>query len=126
VRWLVVGVLYYVIYNPEYWKRDAHQPFEVYKLVDGAYQLQIGEPYWFPEIGLGIGRCPEVSGAVQQEVLSWFDAQNNRYLRPEELAKIAAEEAVLEKQEVEVTKAQLAKHWHELENSKELNSHSPA
>jgi Uma2 family endonuclease len=103
-----LGVLYYVIYNPEYWKRDGHQPFEVYKLVDGAYQLQIGEPYWFPEIGLGIGRCPEVSGAVQQEVLSWFDAQNNRYLRPEELAKIAEEEAVMARQEIAETKAQLA------------------
>lgn len=103
-----LGVLYYVIYNPEYWQRDRHQPFEVYKLVDGAYQLQIGEPYWFPEIGLGIGRCPEVSGAVQQEVLSWFDARNNRYLRPEELAKIAEEEAVIARQEVEDTKAQLA------------------
>jgi Uma2 family endonuclease len=68
-----LGVLYYVIYNPEYWKRDGHQPFEVYKLVNGVYQLQIGEPYWFPEIGLGIGRCQEVSGAVEQEVLSWFD-----------------------------------------------------
>ena len=96
-----LGVLYYVIYNPEYWQRDRHQPFEVYKLVDGAYQLQIGEPYWFPEIGLGIGRCQEASGAVQQEVLSWFDDRNNRYLRPEE-------EAVLAKQEVEDTKAQLA------------------
>ncbi len=103
-----LGVLYYVIYNPEYWKRDGHQPFEVYKLVDGAYQLQIGEPYWFPEIGLGIGRCQEVSGAVQQEVLSWFDDLNNRYLRPEELAKIAEEEAVLARQEVEDTKTQLA------------------
>lgn len=103
-----LGVLYYVIYNPEYWKRDGHQPFEVYKLVDGAYQLQIGEPYWFPEIGLGIGRCQEISGAIQQEVLSWFDDRNNRYLRPEELAKIAEEEAVLARQEVEDTKAQLA------------------
>jgi Uma2 family endonuclease len=103
-----LGVLYYVIYNPEYWKRDGHQPFEVYKLVDGAYQLQIGEPYWFPEIGLGIGRCQEVSGAVRQEVLSWFDVQRNRYLRPEELAKIAEAEVVRAKQEVEATKAELA------------------
>jgi hypothetical protein len=103
-----LGVLYYVIYNPEYWQRDRHQPFEVYKLVDGTYQLQIGEPYWFPEIGLGIGRCQEVSGTVQQEVLSWFDAQSNRYLRPEELAQIAAEEAILARQEAEDTKAQLA------------------
>jgi Uma2 family endonuclease len=96
-----LGVLYYVIYNPEYWKRDGHQPFEVYKLVNGVYQLQIGEPYWFPEIGLGIGRCQEVSGVVEQEVLSWFDDRNNRYLRPEELATLA-------KQEVEDTKVQLA------------------
>jgi Uma2 family endonuclease len=103
-----LGVLYYVIYNPEYWQRDRHQPFEVYKLVDGAYQLQIGEPYWFPEIGLGIGRCQEISGAVEQEVLSWFNDRGNRYLRPEELAKIAEEEAVLARQEVEDTKAQLA------------------
>ena len=28
-----LGVLYYVVYNPENWKRDLHQPFEVYKLV---------------------------------------------------------------------------------------------
>ena len=103
-----LGVLYYVIYNPEYWKRDGHQPFEVYKLVDGAYQLQIGEPYWFPEIGLGIGRCQEISGAIQQEVLSWFDDRNNRYLRPEELVRTAEEEAVVAREEVEDTKAQLA------------------
>jgi Uma2 family endonuclease len=103
-----LGVLYYVIYNPEYWQRDRHQPFEVYKLVDGVYQIQIGEPYWFPEIGLGIGRCQEVSGAVEQEVLSWFNDRGNRYLRPEELAKIAEEEAVLARQEAEDTKAQLA------------------
>ena len=77
-------------------------------MVDGADRLQIGEPYWFPEIGLGIGRCSEVSGAVEQEVLSWLDERNNRYLHPEELAKIAEEEAVLARQEVEDTKAQLA------------------
>jgi Uma2 family endonuclease len=47
-----LGVLYYIVYNPEYWQRDRHQPFEVYKLVDGQYCLQIGEPYWMPEVGL--------------------------------------------------------------------------
>lgn len=47
-----LGVLYYTIYNPEYWQRDQHQPFEVYKLVDKNYQLQIGEPYWMPEVSL--------------------------------------------------------------------------
>jgi Uma2 family endonuclease len=27
-----LGVLYYIIYNPEFWRRDRHQPFEVYTI----------------------------------------------------------------------------------------------
>jgi hypothetical protein len=76
--------LYYVVYNPNYWRRDQQQPFEVYRLVDGSYQLQIGEPFWMPEAELGIGRSLYQSGDVQREVLSWFDRLGNRYLTPEE------------------------------------------
>lgn len=36
-----LGVLYYVIYNPEYWQRDRHQRFEVYKLVNGFESVVI-------------------------------------------------------------------------------------
>ena len=79
-----LGVLYYVIYNPEFWQRDRHQPFEVYKLVDNHYQLQIGEPYWMPEIGLGLGRNLGVMGGLEREILSWFDAEGDRYLSAEE------------------------------------------
>lgn len=79
-----LGVLYSVIYNPQYWQRDRHQPFEVYRLVGGTYQLQIGEPFWMPEIGLGIGRSLYQSGSIQREVLSWYNKQGNRYLTPEE------------------------------------------
>jgi hypothetical protein len=75
-----LGVLYYVIYNPEFWRRDQHQPFEVYKLVNGHYQLQTGEPYWMPEVGLGIGRYQDVIGGFPQEILTWYDAQSNRHL----------------------------------------------
>jgi len=82
-----LGVLYYVIYNPEYWRRDQHQPFEVYKLVDGNYQLQIGEPYWMPEVGLGIGRYQGVIGGISQQLLSWYDEHRNRYLRSDEQAQ---------------------------------------
>ena len=82
-----LGVLYYVIYNPEYWRRDQHQPFEVYKLVDGNYQLQIGEPYWMPEVGLGIGRYQGVIGGISQELLSWYDNSGNRYLTSDEQAQ---------------------------------------
>ena len=84
-----LGVLYYVIYNPEYWQRDRHQPFEVYKLVDGQYSLQIGEPYWMPEAGLAIGRAQSLLGGMEREVLSWFDAQGNRYPSAEEQAQQA-------------------------------------
>ncbi|GAB4321361.1 MAG: Uma2 family endonuclease [Leptolyngbyaceae cyanobacterium] len=79
-----LGVLYYVIYNPDYWQRDRHQPFEVYRLENGSYQLQIGEPYWMPEVGLGIGRTTHQSGSIQQEVLSWYNQNGDRYLTPEE------------------------------------------
>jgi Uma2 family endonuclease len=81
-----LGVLYYVIYNPEFWQRDGHQPLEIYKLLGDSYQLQIGEPLWMPEVGLGIGRCPEIFPGSLEEVLSWFDEKGNRYLRSEEQA----------------------------------------
>jgi Uma2 family endonuclease len=81
-----LGVLYYVIYNPEFWQRDRHQPLEIYRLVDGVYQLQIGEPYWMPEVGLGIGRCQTVFGNLPQEQLGWFNDRGVRYLTMEELA----------------------------------------
>lgn len=82
-----LGVLYYVIYNSQYWQRDRHQPFEVYKLIEGNYQLQIGEPFWMPEIGLGIGRSNYISGPVQREVLYWYDQSGDRYLTSEEIAQ---------------------------------------
>lgn len=82
-----LGVLYYIIYNPEYWQRDRHQPFEVYKLVDGNYQLQIGEPLWMPEVGLGIGRCQALIAGLQQEILSWYDQRGDRYLTADEVVQ---------------------------------------
>jgi Uma2 family endonuclease len=82
-----LGVLYYVIYNPEFWRRDQHQPFELYKLVDGEYKLQINEPYWMLEIGLGIGRYQGMVAGIPQELLSWYDKQGDRYFTSEEQAQ---------------------------------------
>jgi Uma2 family endonuclease len=82
-----LGVLYYVIYNPQFWRRDQRQPFEVYKLIDGEYILQIGEPFWMPEVGLGIGRSQYISGTIQREVLYWYDENGTRYLTSEEVAQ---------------------------------------
>lgn len=102
-----LGVLFYVVYNPEFWRRDGHQPFEVYKLVNGVYELQIGEPFWMPEAELGIGRCQMTFGNVPQEQLAWFDVEGNRYLS----------EAEAERQRTEVErreKERLAQHLRSL------------
>ncbi|MGA7934214.1 MAG: Uma2 family endonuclease [Kovacikia sp.] len=96
-----LGVLYYVIYNPEFWQRDRHQPFEVYKLVDGAYQLQIGEPCWMPEVGLGIGRFQRIIGGIQWEVLYWYNQQGNRYLAADEREQQAYQQMEIERQRAE-------------------------
>jgi Uma2 family endonuclease len=62
-----LGVKYYVIYNPEYSRRDRHEPFEVYRLVGGRYQLERAEPFWIEEIGLGIGRFSGQASGILRE-----------------------------------------------------------
>ncbi|MEL6814582.1 MAG: Uma2 family endonuclease [Cyanobacteria bacterium J06598_3] len=96
-----LGVLYYVAYNPEYWQRDRHQPFEVYKLNADTYQLQIGEPYWMPEIGLGIGRYQGEVGGLPQEILTWYDEQGNRQLSDAEQARNRADQEQQAREQLE-------------------------
>ena len=96
-----LGVLYYAIYNPEFWQRDRHQPLEIYRLVAGGYQLQIGEPYWMPEVGLGIGRYQTVFGNLPQEQLGWFNQQGIRYLTMDELANSERQRADAAQMEVD-------------------------
>jgi Uma2 family endonuclease len=86
-----LGVLYYVVYNPQFWQRDRHLPFEVYKLANGVYELQIGEPFWMSEIGLGIGRCRLPDDPLEREVLSWYNATGDRYLSEAEIERQRAE-----------------------------------
>ena len=87
-----LGVLYYVIYNPKYWLRDKHQPFEVYKLEEEQYRLQRGEPYWMPEVGLGIGRYETTFGNLPKEILTWYDEQGMRCLSEADQEKARAEQ----------------------------------
>lgn len=98
-----LGVLYYVIYNPEFWRRDRHQPFEIYKLENGIYNQQIGEPYWMIEIGLGIGRYQTKVGGLSQEILTWYDRQGDRHLNGEEQERQRANrlEAILRSQGID-------------------------
>jgi Putative restriction endonuclease len=101
-----LGVLYYVIYNPQFWRRDQHQPFEVYKLIDREYILQIGEPFWMPEVGLGIGRSQYISGTIQREVLYWYDENGTRYLTSEEVAQSERQQRQLAEQQIEIEQQQ--------------------
>lgn len=82
-----LGIKYYVIYNREYSDRHQHQPFEVYKLVNRRYQLQQGEPYWMPELGLGIGRIRGKLGRLQREWLAWHDMRGNPYPLPSQVIR---------------------------------------
>jgi Uma2 family endonuclease len=76
-----MGVLYYVVYNP---LRRRKAPLEVYKLVDGEYQLQFGNPVWLAEIGLGIGAERGSYQGINREWLYWYNEQRQRILTPEE------------------------------------------
>ena len=93
-----MGVLYYVIYslekvlhlgkpqdrtfrNP---KRRRKTKLEIYKLINGKYELQNTNPLWMPEIGLGIGSERANYGALEREWLYWYDENNDRYPTPAE------------------------------------------
>ncbi|NJR32195.1 MAG: Uma2 family endonuclease [Chamaesiphon sp. CSU_1_12] len=76
-----MGVLYYIIYNP---KRRRKPRLEIYKLIDGKYELQDGNPIWMPEIGLGIGSERASFDRLMREWLYWYDGNNQRYPTPDE------------------------------------------
>ena len=79
-----IGVLYYLVYNPNHWQRHNKEPFEIYKLINGSYKKQLSEPYFMPEIGLGIGREQKVIRGIEREVLCWYDSLGNSYKNAEE------------------------------------------
>jgi Uma2 family endonuclease len=112
-----LGVLYYTVYNPIYWRRDKHEPLEVYRLVDGVYELQplltsrtqggeLGGFVWMPELGLGIGRGIGSYCGLQREWLCWYDQEGKRFPTPEEVAQqereIAQQEREIAQQEREI------------------------
>jgi Uma2 family endonuclease len=104
VEYARMGVLYYVIYNP---KRRRKAKLEIYKLVDGDYQLQVANPLWMPEIGLGIGNDRTKYLGLTREWLFWYDENNRRYPTPYEQAKLATERAERESQRAERLAAKL-------------------
>jgi Uma2 family endonuclease len=89
-----MGVLYYAVYNPEYFQRTQHELLEVYRLENGIYLRQPGHCVWMPEIGLGIGAEQGTFQGLEREWLYWYDQKGNRYSTPEELATQTEERAV--------------------------------
>jgi Uma2 family endonuclease len=102
-----LGVPYYAIYVPSRRGRRKRSPLEVYKLVDGAYLLQPGDPVWIPPIGLALGRGRGTYLGRSREWLYWFTEQGERLLTPEELAAIEQRKAAQERQRAERLAAKL-------------------
>ncbi|MDZ8139414.1 MAG: Uma2 family endonuclease [Nostoc sp. DedQUE04] len=97
-KYLDLGVLYYVIYNPEYWQRDNHAPFEVYRRVDDEFVLQSQEQFWIPELELGIGVAAGIHKGWERDWLFWFDRAGNRFPTPDERIEQAQQQAKLAQQ----------------------------
>jgi Uma2 family endonuclease len=88
-----LGILYYVIYNSQ---RRRKPKLEIYKLIDGSYQLQGSNPLWMPEIGLGIGYERGDYGGLTREWLYWYDEDYQRYPTPTEWVKREQQRTQLE------------------------------
>ena len=111
-RWIFLtifqlGILYYVIYASDRRKRKNREPFEVYRLVNGKYVRQPGDPVWMPEIALGIGRAQGTYEGWTREWLYWYDQDGNKYLTPEELAQQQRQRAEEAEQQLESLIAKL-------------------
>jgi Uma2 family endonuclease len=115
-----LGILYYVIYNSLFEKRGRHknrQPIAVYKLVNGKYQLQDGNPVWLPEINLGIGCELQNIREWQREWMFWYDQGGRRYLTEGERLKVAEVQNLQisqEKEQERKEKEKLAAHLRSL------------
>ena len=84
VRYARIGVRYYAIYDPD--RMLSAEPLRVYRLEALEYH-QIGEPYWFVNVGLGLRIWQGQYEDMDADWLRWFDA-NGEVLRPAGKRKI--------------------------------------
>lgn len=106
-KYAQLGVLYYTIYNPDYWQRDKHEPFEAYRLVDGKYVRQDREPFWMLEVGLGIGRGIGTYERWTREWLYWYDQSGKRLSTAEEMLEQERQRTSLLEQQIEALNSKL-------------------
>jgi len=99
-----LGILYYVAYNSTTGRKiyKSHQSLEVYKLINGKYELmpsvallqqEGGQMVWIPEIELGIGCEQSVLDNWSREWVYWYDRDGMRYPTAQERASRAEERA---------------------------------
>jgi Uma2 family endonuclease len=106
-EYALMGILYYTVFNPNHSKRDKHEPFEVYRLENGRYVKQSGNPIWMPEIGLGIGmEMGSHDGSPRQNWLYWYDEAGNRLPAPENMLALERQRAEQERQRAEQERQQ--------------------
>ena len=116
-----LGILYYAIYNPLTGRKGRfknRQRLEVYRLIDGKYELLPSENnrVWLPEIELALGYENGEHIGWEREWLYWYDESGNRYLTANERAmnaeaiaiqeRLIAQQERLAKQEAEAIAAQ--------------------
>jgi len=106
-KYAQLGILCYAIYASDRRKRQNREPFEVYRLVDGEYVRQSGDPVWIPEIGLGIGRSQGTYEGWTREWLYWYDQNGNKYPTPEEVAQQQQQQTEQQRQRAELAEQQL-------------------
>ena len=102
-----IGVTYYAVYNPDYSTRHNRSSFEIYRLVQGTYVQQSSEPFWMPEVGLGIGREQGTYRGWSREWLYWYDSDGNRLPSPDGRAEQTQQELELERQRTQQAQQQL-------------------
>jgi Uma2 family endonuclease len=83
VTYAAMGVLYYTVYNPDYWRRDRHDPFETYRLTNGNYVRIDADPVWMPEVGLGIGCASGTHDQLTRDWLYWYTEEGERLPAPD-------------------------------------------
>ncbi len=122
-----MGALYYTIYNSDYWRRDNHDRFEVYRLENGVYVRQPGNPVWMPEVGLGIGYEVGEHEGLTRDWLYWYDQNGHRHPAPdnvitqERLLRQATEQQLSQERQLRLqTERQLEQTEQQLEQERQL------
>ncbi len=101
-----IGVRYYAIYDSD--RMLSAEPLRVYRLEALEYH-QIGEPYWFSDIGLGLRIWQGQYEDMEADWLRWFDASGALVASGREAKEMAEARADSAEQRLESAEARAAR-----------------